>query len=120
MEEVTMDNDPLTGGVCEEDDRLRQSIADLLKSGLETEVEPRAYDSEAVQQIVTALQEIPRSDFRGKLTKAGFTMTPYRSAEGLEEACKTCMYYLSQRRFCQLPELMIPVEPEWSCRLWRI
>jgi hypothetical protein len=24
------------------------------------------------------------------------------------------------RRFCELPELMLPVEPQWSCRLWRI
>jgi hypothetical protein len=30
------------------------------------------------------------------------------------------MYYLIRRRHCALPELDLPVEPDWSCRLWRI
>jgi hypothetical protein len=30
------------------------------------------------------------------------------------------MYYQVHRRFCELPELMVPVEPGWSCRLWRL
>jgi hypothetical protein len=30
------------------------------------------------------------------------------------------MYYKVHRRYCELPELDFPVEPEWSCRLWRI
>ena len=40
--------------------------------------------------------------------------------EDIEQPCDTCMYYLVHRKFCELPELMLPVEPEWSCRLWRI
>ena len=38
----------------------------------------------------------------------------------IEQACETCMYYKVHRRYCELPELELPVEPEWSCRLWRI
>jgi hypothetical protein len=30
------------------------------------------------------------------------------------------MYYLLHRKFCELPELALPVEPTWSCKLWRI
>jgi len=102
------------------EDSVRLQIAGLLKDGLKTEVEPRAYDSELIQEVVAKLQEIPAQDLRAKIQKAGFTLTPYRNSEGIEEACETCMYFLSQRRFCQLPELMLPVEAEWSCRLWRI
>lgn len=39
---------------------------------------------------------------------------------GIEHACATCLYYERHRRFCNLPELMLPVEAEWSCIVWRI
>lgn len=113
-----MSDEPMPNSA--EDSRLRQEIGELLHAGLTTEVEPRAYEFELIQRIVAELQDLPRSYLRGKLVKAGFTAEPYRGDEGIEEACETCMYYLSQRRFCQLPELMLPVEPNWSCRLWRI
>jgi hypothetical protein len=50
---------------------------------------------------------------------AGFTLEPIEHG-GLEQPCETCMYYVVHRRFCELPELNLPVEPQWSCRLWRI
>jgi hypothetical protein len=34
--------------------------------------------------------------------------------------CQECMYYLVHRKWCDLPELALPVEPDWCCRLWRI
>jgi hypothetical protein len=34
--------------------------------------------------------------------------------------CQECMYYLVHRKWCDLPELFVPVEPDWYCRLWRI
>ncbi len=40
--------------------------------------------------------------------------------ERVEHACRTCLYYEKHRRFCNLPELMLPVEPEWSCIVRRI
>jgi hypothetical protein len=30
-----------------------------------------------------------------------------------------CMYFVVHRKWCELPELAWPVEPEWWCRLWR-
>jgi hypothetical protein len=30
------------------------------------------------------------------------------------------MYFLVHRKWCDLPELSVPVEAEWWCRLWRI
>jgi hypothetical protein len=100
------------------DDTLRREIADVLAGGLETEVFPRAEDSAQVNSIVSRLQT-EGTDLSAKLAIAGFTDHTI-TADGLEQPCETCMYYLIQRKFCDLPELMLPVEPEWSCRLWRI
>jgi hypothetical protein len=101
----------------ESDTRQRQEIAALLASGLATEVFPRADSHEEVQAIVARLRDAP--DLRSKLVISGFTDHPIEHG-GIEQPCETCMYYLVHRRYCELPELDCPVEPEWSCRLWRI
>lgn len=100
------------------DGQVRDRIAALLQGGLETEAWPRAGNSEEVGALVQRLQGVA-ADLRGKLVMAGFT-DHVITADGLEQPCETCMYYLVNRRFCELPELMLPVEPDWSCRLWRI
>jgi len=100
------------------DETLRREIAGLLAGGLETEVFPRAEDSAQVNAIVSRLQSEGK-DLASKHVIAGFTDHTI-TADELEQPCETCMYYLIKRRFCDLPELMLPVEPEWSCRLWRI
>lgn len=100
------------------DAMLREDIAALLREGLETEVWPRAETSEDVNAIVQRLRT-QGTDLRAKLAIAGFT-DHVIVADGLEQPCETCMYYLVNRRFCDLPELMLPVDPDWSCRLWRI
>ena len=101
------------------DSMLRRKVEALLGSGLETEVEPRAYTSELVNQTVAQLQQLTADDLGEKLRVAGFTLHAYVSEE-IEQACETCMYYLPHRKFCELPELALPVEPTWSCKLWRI
>ncbi len=100
------------------DDQERNAIAVALASGLKTEVFPRADTHEEVQQIVARLRGAG-DDLTAKLVIAGFTDHTIEHG-GLEQPCETCMYYLVHRRFCELPELDCPVEPEWSCRLWRI
>lgn len=102
-----------------EDTLLRTRLGKLLLTGLRTEVEPRAYDLEMQQSVLTRLQNAPAEEIAKRIEIAGFTLHPY-AAEGIEEACETCMYFLSHRQFCALPELMLPVRPDWSCRLWRI
>ncbi len=102
-----------------EDDALRARIAALLKGGLETEVWPRAETSEQVNEIVARLKTEAGDDLERKLVIAGFT-DHVIEADEIEQPCETCMYYLVHRHFCELPELMLPVEPHWSCRLWRI
>ena len=104
------------------DDALRKLLETRLKAGLHTEIEPRAYSHEEVLEVIGRLQALDADDYDGKLAVGGFTLDPHNPTgeEGDEQACETCMYYVVHRRFCELPELMLPVEPEWSCRLWLI
>ncbi len=101
------------------DETLRVHLLKMLEDGLETEIEPRAYSHEEVLTLVTRLQQVGLDSLEDKLKISGFTVTPY-GEEDDEQACETCMYYQVHRKFCELPELMLPVEAEWSCRLWRI
>lgn len=102
-----------------EDDRLRQDIAARLAAGLKTEVWPRAGTSEEVNALVRRLRVEAGDNLEKKLVVGGFT-DHVVVADDLQQPCETCMYYLVSRKFCALPELMLPVEPDWSCRLWRI
>ncbi len=97
----------------------RAEIAKLLSEGLETEAWPRAETSEDVNEIVNRLQVEAGDDLEKKLVVSGFTNYTVEASD-IEQPCETCMYYKVHAKFCDLPELMLPVEPEWSCRLWRI
>lgn len=100
---------------------LRDSLAKLITAGLQTEWQERAYSSEAVNTVIARLQTLLANDNAGKIRVAGFTLQPYRNIEeDISQACGTCMYYVTHHQFCDLPELKLPVLPEWSCRLWRI
>ncbi|MGX0879043.1 hypothetical protein ACSSV4_003750 [Roseovarius sp. MBR-154] len=102
-----------------DEEQIRATIAGMLATGLETEVWPRAETSETVNAIVARLRVEAGDDLEKKLVIAGFTDHTVE-AEEIEQPCETCMYYKVHAKFCDLPELMLPVEPEWSCRLWRI
>ena len=102
-------------------DVVRNRLVRLMQDGLETEWCERAYSSDAVNAITDQLRLLQPDDVAGKLRVAGFTLQPYICAdEEISQACQTCMYYELHRQFCALPELQLPVKPEWSCRLWRI
>jgi hypothetical protein len=101
-----------------EDGQRREQIRQLLADGLVTEVFPRADTSEEFMAISARVREV-RGDLVATLVIGGFTLQPVEHG-GVEQPCETCMYYLVHRRCCDLPELDVPVEPEWSCRLWRI
>lgn len=96
----------------------RAEIRSLLSSGIGTEVYPRADTHEQVQELVRRLRGEDR-DLRTKLIVGGFTLSPVEHHR-VVQSCRSCMYYLIRRRHCALPELDLAVEPEWSCRLWRI
>jgi hypothetical protein len=96
---------------------LLKTITDLLTSGLQTEVEPFPPTEKEFAEIVDQLRSLPADDLKGKLVVSGFMDHPY----GPENwRCADCVYYLAKRKWCDLPELALPVEPDWYCRLWRM
>jgi hypothetical protein len=100
-----------------EETELRERIKRLLEDGLRTHTEPFPETDKEFSQLLTELRALPAGDLEGKLVKSGFTLTPY----GPEQMrCQECIYYLVHRRWCDLPELAVPVEADWWCRLWRI
>lgn len=98
------------------DAEVLATIAAKLREGLVTQMEPFPETEREFGQILDELREIP-SDLEQKLVIAGFSDRPYGPEQ---QRCMECMYYLVHRRWCDLPELSVPVEPEWWCRLWRI
>lgn len=101
------------------EDALRTMLGRILHDGLRTDWENRAYTSEQVSETIVRLQGVRADDYEQKMAIAGFTEQPYGDEE-LSQSCETCMYYLQHRKYCELPELDLPVEPQWSCILWRI
>jgi hypothetical protein len=98
-------------------DGVREEIAKLLASGLQTKTEPFPETDKEFSEILSELREVAPGDLETKLVIAGFLDHPF----GEEQyRCLECMYYLVHRKWCDLPELALPVEPEWWCRLWRI
>ena len=100
-----------------DDDILRKRIGDLLANGLVTQTEPFPETEKEFGKILDQLRELPPDDLEAKLVISGFLDHPYGEDQ---QRCLECMYYLVHRKWCDLPELAVPVEPEWWCRLWRI
>lgn len=89
----------------------------MLAGSLETQTEPFPGDNHQFEAILAELRQYQANDLEEKLVLAGFIDHPYGEDK---QRCLECMYYLVHRRWCDLPELAVPVEPEWWCRLWRI
>jgi len=100
-----------------DDDALRDRIGRLLANGLETKTEPFPEDNVQFEQLLVELREVGPDALEQKLVISGFVDKPYGEDE---QRCLECMYYLVHRKWCDLPELAVPVEAEWWCRLWRI
>ena len=100
-----------------DDDRLRDQIGALMAAGLQTQMEPFPETDKEFGQLLAEVRELAPADLKGKLILTGFADKPYGPDQ---MRCQECMYYLVHRKWCDLPELAVPVEPDWWCRLWRI
>ena len=96
---------------------LRARIARMMHEGLETETEPFPETDREFGKLLDVLRALPPDDLERKLVISGFVDKPYGPDQ---MRCQECMYYLVHRKWCDLPELAVPVEPDWWCRLWRI
>jgi hypothetical protein len=101
----------------ESDDALRAKIGRMMADGLKTQTEPFPEDNFQFESLLNELRDLGPEELEKKLIIAGFVDHPYGEDE---QRCLECMYYLVHRRWCDLPELAVPVDPEWWCRLWRI
>jgi hypothetical protein len=103
--------------VEEKNTETLRTIGELLESGIETIVEPFPETEKEFLEIVGQLRRLDPTDLEGKLVISGFLNKPY-GPDKLR--CMECINFLVNRKWCDLPELAVPVEPEWYCRLWRI
>jgi hypothetical protein len=58
-------------------------------------------------------------DIKQRVVMAGLIRKPVED-DGITKACDNCIYFLARREWCDLPELNIPVDPDWFCDLWRV
>lgn len=100
-----------------EDDQLRAQIGAMMAAGLKTQTEPLLETDKEFSKLLTEVRELAPDDLQGKLVLSGFVDEPHGPDQ---MRCQECMYYLVHRKWCDLPELAVPVEPDWWCRLWRI
>lgn len=100
-----------------EDARLMAEIAEMLAEGLKTEVEPFPETQKEFGEILDRLRAVDRNDVKSKLVISGYLDHPYGPDK---MRCMECIYYLVHRKWCDLPEISLPAEPDWYCRLWRI
>ena len=103
--------------LTQDDDSLRARIAGILAAGLVTQTEPFPETNSEFSRLLDELAALPKDDLEAKLIVSGFTDKPYGPDQ---MRCQECMYYLVNRKWCDLPELAVPVEADWWCRLWRI
>jgi hypothetical protein len=101
----------------DEENALRRKIEQVLGAGLQTQTEPFPETEKEFTQLLAELRALPTADLEAKLVLSGFTEKPFGPDR---MRCQECMYYLVHRRWCDLPELSLPVEADWWCRLWRI
>jgi len=103
--------------LSDSENSLRARIDKLLQDGLKTQTEPFPENDRQFAAVLNALHDLDPKDLKAKLVIAGFTNYPYGEDR---MRCQECMYYLVHRRWCDLPELALPVKADWWCRLWRI
>ena len=99
------------------DDLLRNRIGTMMAAGLKTQTEPFPETDKEFGKLLAEVRTLAPDDLEGKLVLTGFVNTPYGPDQ---MRCQECMYYLVHRKWCDLPELAVPVEADWWCRLWRI
>jgi len=100
-------------------DFLRNRVKALLAGGLKTQIQPFPETQDDFRAIVEQLVELAPDDLVGRLDIGGFADHPVM-VDDIQLRCKECIYFLPNRRWCDLPELPVPVEEDWFCRLWKI
>jgi hypothetical protein len=91
----------------------------LLAWGIDAILEPFPKTQREFLQIVEELRQLHEHDLIARLRVGGFANHTMGEGDSLQR-CQECIYYHPHRKWCDLPELPIPVEPHWWCRLWKL
>lgn len=75
------------------------------------------HEASTREDIVDRIRATP--GVKEKAEIAGLIREPFDDGE-MKQECASCIYFLPHHGHCDLPELNIPVDPDWWCRLWRI
>ncbi len=106
------------------DDILRHQIGCVLQAGIETDTRlPES--AQDWQRTLDALERTDKNDLLPLLEIGGFANHSLGDTGSMEDGemilrCKECIYYLPKRKWCDLPALPLPVEPDWYCKLWKL
>ena len=106
------------------DDILRQQINCVLQAGIETDTSlPES--AQDWQRTLDALERADKNQLLPLLEIGGFANHSLGDNGSMEDGemilrCQECIYYLPKRKWCDLPALPLPVEPDWYCKLWKL
>lgn len=103
---------------------LRAFIGDTLAAGINTDTALPETDQDW-REVVKQLRELDDNELIKRLEIGGFADHPLGEEGKMEDGamvhrCVECIYFLPHSRWCDLPELPVPVEPNWYCKLWRL
>jgi hypothetical protein len=101
------------------DDTVRVWADGLLAFGIDAIIEPFPKTQQEFLAIVEDLRALHENDLIARLRIGGFTNYSMGDGEDIQR-CKECIYYHPNRKWCDLPELPIPVDAHWWCRLWKL
>lgn len=106
------------------DDILRHQIGIVLQAGIETDTS-LPENAQDWQRTLDALEKTGTNELLPLLEIGGFANHALGDKGNMEDGemilrCQECIYYLPKRKWCDLPALPLPVEPEWYCKLWKL
>jgi hypothetical protein len=96
---------------------LLKEIDQQLTGGLQTITAPFPKTEKEFAEILDELRALPPDDVENRLVISGFVNHPYGPEQ---QRCQECIYFLVHRKWCDIPEVSLPCQPDWWCRLWRI
>jgi hypothetical protein len=101
------------------EETVRVWASGLLAWGIDATLEPFPQTQREFLQIVEELRHLHENDLIARLRVGGFANYSMGAGESIQR-CQECIYYHPHRKWCDLPELPIPVEAHWWCRLWKL
>lgn len=95
---------------------MRARVAALLQQA-ETIGHGALAETEQEQSaLIAELRQRRPEDVEGRLRVIGLQSQP--GADGMR--CQECEHFELDQKVCKLPDIALPVNPDWWCRLWRI